>query len=169
MWVWGQTDQTAPTWAVWFRSTLLVKRATLYCWLHQMYNVALLTLVYRLLINAIIIHLAIIFASFPLKIHGYHVLIQRGGTGGRDFFFVSSGAELRGRNSAPFPMGFRWLFSQFEKKNPNLKKKFFFFFFFFFLEFSFSHHTHTHKLHDDNLLELHPIFLQFNGNSMCNS
>ena len=30
---------------------------------------------------------------------------------------------LRGRNSAPFPMGFRWLFSQFEKKIPNLKKK----------------------------------------------
>ena len=28
---------------------------------------------------------------------------------------------------------------------------------------------HTQKLHDDNLLELHPIFLQFNGNSMCNS
>ena len=25
--------------------------------------------------------------------------------------------------------------------------------------FSFSQHTHTHKLHDDNLLELHPILL----------
>ena len=36
----------------------------------------------------------------------------------RDFFGV-----LRGQNSAPFPMGFRWLFSQFEKKIPNLKKK----------------------------------------------
>ena len=30
---------------------------------------------------------------------------------------------LWGRNSAPFPMGFRWLFSQFDKKIPNLKKK----------------------------------------------
>ena len=39
---------------------------------------------------------------------------------------------LRGRNSAPFPMGFRWLFSQFEKKNLNLKKKKKIFFFFFF-------------------------------------
>ena len=83
---------------------------------------------------------------------------------------------LRGRNSAPFPMGFRWLFSQFEKKIPNLKKKKkkkkkknFFFFFFFLRIFIQSPHTHTHKLHDDNLLELHPIFLQFNGNSMCNS
>ena len=79
-----------------------------------------------------------------------------------DFFGV-----LRGRNSAPFPMGFRWPFSQFEKKIPNLKKKKIFFFFFFRI---FTHtYTHTHKLHNDNLLELHPIFLQFNGNSMCNS
>ena len=81
----------------------------------------------------------------------------------RDFFLVSSGAEIR-------PLS-QWDLGDFFpnlKKNPNLKKKKFFFFFFF-LEFSFSHHTHTHKLHDDNLLELHPIFLQFNGNSMCNS
>ena len=76
---------------------------------------------------------------------------------------MSSGAEIR-------PLS-QWdlgdFFPNLKKKNPNLKKKkkknFFF------LEFSFSHHTHTHKLHDDNLLELHPIFLQFNGNSMCNS
>ena len=54
----------------------------------------------------------------------------------RDFFF----GVLRGRNSAPFPMGFRWLFSQFEKKSQSQKKNFFIFFF---LEFSFSHHTHT--------------------------
>ena len=77
-------------------------------------------------------------------------------------FFVSSGAEMR-------PLS-QWDLGDFF---PNLKKKFPIseknFFFFFFLEFSFSHHTHTHKLHDDNLLELHPIFLQFSGNSMCNS
>ena len=86
----------------------------------------------------------------------------------RGFFLVSSGAEIR-------PLS-QWdlgdFFSNLKKKFPiSKKKKFFFFFFFFFLEFSFSHHTHTHahKLHDDNLLELHPIFLQFNGNSMCNS
>ena len=75
------------------------------------------------------------------------------------FFLVSSGAEIQ-------PLS-QWdlgdFFPNLKKKIPNLKKKkkkknFFF------LEFS-----HTHKLHNDNLLELHPIFLQFNGNSMCNS
>ena len=86
------------------------------------------------------------------------------------FFLVSSGAEIR-------PLS-QWDLGDFFpnlKKIPiskkKKKKKKIFFFFFFFLEFSFSHHTHTHtyKLHDDCLLELHPIFLQFNGNSMCNS
>ena len=82
------------------------------------------------------------------------------------FFFVSSGAEI-------LPLS-QWDLGDFL---PNLKKKFpiskkkkkIFFFFFFFLEFSFEVTTHTQKLHDDNLLELHPFFLQFNGNSMCNS
>ena len=65
-------------------------------------------------------------------------------------------------------------FPNLKKKNPNLKKKkkkkkIIFFLFFFFRIFIQSPHTHSHKLHDDNLLELHPIFLQFNGNSMCNS
>ena len=63
----------------------------------------------------------------------------------------ASGAEIR-------PLS-QWdlgdFFPNLKKKFPNLKK----IFFFFFLEFS-----HTHKLHNDNLLELHPIFLQFNGN-----
>ena len=72
-------------------------------------------------------------------------------------FFVSSGAEIR-------PLS-QWalgeFFSQFKKKNLK-KKKIFFFFFRIFIQ-------STHKLHDDNLLELHPVFLQFNGNSMCNS
>ena len=94
------------------------------------------------------------------------------------FFLVSSGAKIRPLSQSDLGD----LFSQFEKKIPNLKKKkkiFFFFFenfhsvfffFFFFLRiFIQSPHKHTHKLHDDNLLELHPIFLQFNGNSMCNS
>ena len=77
------------------------------------------------------------------------------------FFFMSSGAEIR-------PLS-QWDLGDFFpnlKKNPNLKKKkkknFFFFFFRIFIQ-------SPHKLHDDNLLELHPIFLQFNGNSMCNS
>ena len=77
------------------------------------------------------------------------------------FFSVSSEAEIR-------PLS-QWdlgdFFPNLKKNSQSQKKKFFFFF----LEFSFSHPTHTHKLHDDNLLELHPIFLQFNGNSMCNS
>ena len=64
---------------------------------------------------------------------------------------------LRGRIfliSAPFPMEFRWLFSQFWKKNPNLQK------IFFFCRLGFSFSQHIHKLHGD-------IFLQFNDNSMC--
>ena len=65
-------------------------------------------------------------------------------------FLVSSGAEIR-------PLS-QWdlgdFFPNLKKKIPNLKKKKFFFFFRIF--------THTHKLHNDNLLELHPIFLQFN-------
>ena len=85
------------------------------------------------------------------------------GNGIRDFFLVSSGAEIR--TISQWDLGD--FFPNLKKKIPKLKKKKFFFFFF--LEFSFSHHTHTRKLHDDNLLELHPIFLHFNGNSMCNS
>ena len=50
-----------------------------------------------------------------------------------DFFGV-----LRGRNLGLFPIIFRRLFTQFEEKNPNQKKKKIFF-----LNFSFSHHTHT--------------------------
>ena len=75
----------------------------------------------------------------------------------------SSGAEIR-------PLS-QWdlgdFFPQFEKKISKKKKNFFFFF----LEFSLSQHTHVyiHKLHGDNLLSLNLIFLQFNGNSMCNS
>ena len=71
------------------------------------------------------------------------------------FFWVSSGAKI-------WPL-IQWDSGDFFR---NLKKKFPIpkFFFFFFRIF-----THTHKLHNDNLLELHPIFLQFNGNSMCNS
>ena len=92
--------------------------------------------------------------------------MKQDGTG---IFLVSSGAEIR-------PLS-QWdlgdFFPNLKKKIPNLKKKKkkknFFFFFFFFRIFIQSPHTHTHKLHDDNLLELHPIFLQFNGNSMCNS
>ena len=80
------------------------------------------------------------------------------------FFLESSGAEIR-------PLS-QWdlgdFFPNLKKKSASQKKKKKIFFFFF-LEFSFSQYTHTHKLHDDNLLELHPIFLQFNGNSMCNS
>ena len=75
----------------------------------------------------------------------------------RDFFLVSSGAEIR-------PLSQRDLgdfFPNLKKKILISKKKKLFFFFRIF--------THTHKLHNDNLLELHPIFLQFNGNSMCNS
>ena len=89
----------------------------------------------------------------------YHMTFQ-------GFFLVSSGAEIR-------PLS-QWdlgdFFPNLKKKIPNLKKKkkkkFFFFFFRIYIQ---SPHTHTHKLHDDNLLELHSIFLQFNGNSMCNS
>ena len=47
--------------------------------------------------------------------------------GGAGFFFC----VLRGLNLSPFPMGFRSLFSQFEKKFPiskKEKKNFFFFF-----------------------------------------
>ena len=83
---------------------------------------------------------------------------------------MSSGAEIR-------PLS-QWdlgdFFSQFEKKIPiskkkkKKKKKKKNFFFFFFLELSHTR-THTHTLHNDNLLELHPIFLQSNGNSMCNT
>ena len=80
-------------------------------------------------------------------------------------FLVSSGAEIR-------PLS-QWdlgdFFPNLKKKFPISKKKKIFFFFFFFRIFIQSPHTHTHKLHDDNLLELHPIFLQFNGNGMCNS
>ena len=75
---------------------------------------------------------------------------------------MSSGAELR-------PLS-QWDLGDFFpnlKKIPNLKKKKKNFFFFFFRIFIQS--PHTHKLLDDNLLELHPIFLQFNGNNMCNS
>ena len=85
----------------------------------------------------------------------------------RDFFWCPQGpkfAEIR-------PLS-QWdlgdFFPNLKKKIPNLKI-FFFFFFFFFRIFIQSPHTHTHKLHDDNLPELHPIFLQFNANSMCNS
>ena len=86
------------------------------------------------------------------------------------FFLVSSGAEI-------WPLS-QWdsgdFFSQFEKKIPTSKKKKkkknFFFFRIFILSPHTHTHTHTHKLHDDNHLELHPIFLQFIGNSMwCNS
>ena len=74
------------------------------------------------------------------------------------FFFVSSAAEIR-------PLS-KWdlgdFFPNLKKKFPISKKKKKIFFYNFH-----SVTTHTHKLHDDNLLELHPIFLQFNGNSMC--
>ena len=80
----------------------------------------------------------------------------------RDFFFVSSGAEIQ-------PLS-QWdlgdFFPNLKKKNPNLKKKKKKIFFFFRI---FIQSPHTHKLHGGNLLELHLIFLQFNGNSMCNS
>ena len=75
------------------------------------------------------------------------------------FFWCPQGSKF-----GPFPNGIQVAFfpnlkkkSQSQKKKKKKKKNFFFFFFF--LEFSFSHHTHTHthKLHDDNLLELHPI------------
>ena len=77
------------------------------------------------------------------------------------FFLVSSGAEIR-------PLS-QWDLGDFFpnlKKNSQSqkKKKIFFFFFRIFIQ---SPHTHTHNLHDGNLLELHPIFHQFNGNSMC--
>ena len=69
---------------------------------------------------------------------------------------MSSGAEIR-------PLS-QWvlvdIFPNLKKKIPISKKKkrkIFFFFFFFFRIFIQSPHTHTHKLHDDNLLELHPI------------
>ena len=89
---------------------------------------------------------------------------------GQGFFLVSSGAEIRPLSQWDLGDFFPNLKKKSQSKKKKKKKKiFFFFFFFFFLEFSFSHHTHTHKLHDDNILELHPIFLQFNGNSMCNS
>ena len=65
---------------------------------------------------------------------------------------------LRGRNSAPFPMEFRWVFFPILKKNPNLQKKKIFFW----EDGIFTQSTHTHKLHGDILLHL-------NGNSMCNS
>ena len=75
----------------------------------------------------------------------------------RDFFLVSSGAEIRPLSQWDLGDFFPNLKkkSQSQKKKKKKKKKIFF------LEFSFSHHTrtHTHKLHDDNLLELHPIFL----------
>ena len=83
------------------------------------------------------------------------------------FFLVSSGAEIRLLSQWDLGVFFPNL-----KKNPKSKKKKkkkIFFFFFFFRIFIQSPHTHTHKLHDNNLLESHPIFLQFNGNSMCNS
>ena len=83
----------------------------------------------------------------------------------RDFFLVSSGAEIRPLSQ----LDLGDFFPNLKKKisQSQKKKKFFFF-----LEFSHTHthtHTYTHKLHNDNLLESHPIFLQFNGNSMCNS
>ena len=76
--------------------------------------------------------------------------------GTRDFFLCPQGPIFRPLSRWDLPVG---------DFLPNLKKKSQSKKIFFFLEFSFSHHTHTHKLHDDNLLELHPIFLQFNGNS----
>ena len=82
------------------------------------------------------------------------------------FFLVSSGAEIRPLSQWDLGDFFPNLKknSQSQKKKKKKKKKFFYF-----RVFIQSPHTHTHKLHDDNLLELHPIFLQFNGNIMCNS
>ena len=78
---------------------------------------------------------------------------------GAGIFLVSSGAEIR-------PLS-QWdlgdFFPNLKKKFPISKKKKKKIFFRIFT------HTHTHTLHNDNLLELHPIFLQFNGNSISNS
>ena len=68
-------------------------------------------------------------------------------------FLVSSGAEIRPLSQWDLGDFFPNLKKNFQSKK---KKKFF-------LEFS---HTRTHKLHNDNLLELHPIFLQLDGNSI---
>ena len=76
---------------------------------------------------------------------------------GQGFFLVSSGAENR-----PFS---QWdlgdYFPQFEKKNPNLKKKLKKIF------RIFIQSPHTHKLHGDNLLSLQLIFLQFRAIVSC--
>ena len=79
---------------------------------------------------------------------------------------MSSGAEIR-------PLS-QWdlgdFLSNLKKNSQSQKKeKKFFFFFLNFHSVTTHTHTHTHKLHNDNLLEMHPIFLQFNGNCMCNS
>ena len=76
----------------------------------------------------------------PKKLKRLHIVLEKSQTY-QEFFFVSSGAEIR-------PLS-QWDLGDFF---PNLKKKFPIskkkkkkkkFFFFFFLEFSFSHHTHT--------------------------
>ena len=83
------------------------------------------------------------------------------GMAGQGFFLVFSAAEIR-------PLS-QWdlgdFFPNLKKKIPNLKKrkrKCY-------SVILFSLSLHTHKLHGDSLLLLHLIFLQFNGNSMCNS
>ena len=74
---------------------------------------------------------------------------------GQGFFF--SGAEFQ-------PLS-QWDLGDFF---PNLKKKsqsqFFFRIFIHMIQ-----SPHTHKLHGDNLLSLHLIFLQFNCKSVCYS
>ena len=87
--------------------------------------------------------------SFKYKIENSDIDMTAG------IFLVSSGAEIR-------PL-FQWDLGDFF---PNLKKKIYIF-----LEFSQS--PNTHKLHGDNLyyciLLFILFFLQFKGNSMCNS
>ena len=87
---------------------------------------------------------------------------------GQGFFLVSSGAEIRPLSQWDLGDFFPNLKKNFPISKKKKKKKNFFFFFFFFFRI-FIQSPHTHKLHDNNLLELYPIFLQFNGNSMCNS
>ena len=85
-----------------------------------------------------------------------------GGGGGRDFFWCPQGPLSQWDLGDFFPN----LKKNYQSQKNKQKNVFFFFFFRIFIQ---SPHTHTHKLHDDNLLELNPIFLQFNGNGMCNS
>ena len=77
-------------------------------------------------------------------------------------FFLCS----QGPNSALFPMEYRWLFSQFWKKNPNLQKNFFFFF----EDWDF-HSVTTHTSYMVTIYYNWILFLLHfcGGKSMCNS